>query len=83
MPYEVFNKSRQNPRISIGEIISVEEQKQFTDYKAFRTFLRDSVYKMPKPETFIPREELNLEKATSNDEPDEEMNLPQNAFEVN
>lgn len=60
MPYEVFNKSKQNPRIGIGNLISVEEQKQFTDCDSFRTFLRNSVYKMEKPEEFIPKNVLDL-----------------------
>ncbi len=60
MPYEVFNKSKQNPRIGIGNLISVEEQQQFTDCDSFRTFLRNSVYKMEKPEVFIPRKKLIL-----------------------
>jgi len=65
MPYEVFNKSKQNPRIGIGNLISVEEQKQFTDCDSFRTFLRNSVYKMEKPETFIPKNLLDLQEITN------------------
>jgi len=62
MPYEIFNKSKQNPRIGIGKIISVEEQKQYTDLNSFRTFLRKSVYEMPKPASFTPRTILDLQE---------------------
>lgn len=66
MPYEIFNKSKQNPRIGIGNTISVEEQQQFTDYQSLRTFLRESIYNMPLPQSFTPRTVLDLkEKQTS------------------
>ncbi|MEN6619891.1 MAG: 1-acyl-sn-glycerol-3-phosphate acyltransferase [Rikenellaceae bacterium] len=60
MPYEVFNKKGKNPRIGIGEIISVEQQAKFSDYRSFGTFLRDAVYKMPKPTSFTPKTELKI-----------------------
>lgn len=62
MPYEVFNKSKQNPRIGIGNIISIEEQKQYTNLNSFRTFLRKSVYEMPEPASFTPRTILDLQE---------------------
>lgn len=62
LPYEVFNKSKQNPRIIIGNTISIETQQQFSDPKSFRAFLRKSVYEMPKPVTFTPDFKLNLKK---------------------
>jgi len=60
MPYEVFNKSKQNPRIAVGNILSVEAQDEFTDVKSFGEFLRKSIYEMPKPSSFTPRIIPNL-----------------------
>ncbi|MDP4188200.1 MAG: 1-acyl-sn-glycerol-3-phosphate acyltransferase [Bacteroidota bacterium] len=55
MPCEVLNKKSQNPRIGIGEIISVEEQAKYPNPKDFSAFLRNSVYNMPLPASFTPR----------------------------
>ena len=55
IPYEVFNKRKQNPRITIGNIVTVEEQQQFTDLKSFGVFLRRSIYEMPNPVSYSPR----------------------------
>jgi len=52
MPHEVFNKNKQQPRIAIGKIISVEELSQFTDLKSLGDFLRKSVYDMPLSTSF-------------------------------
>lgn len=60
LPYEVFNKSKQKPRIAIGNILSVEEQNKFEDIKSFGAFLRKSVYEMPKPTSFTPRVILDM-----------------------
>nr|WP_321374691.1 1-acyl-sn-glycerol-3-phosphate acyltransferase [uncultured Bacteroides sp.] len=67
MPYEIFNKSTQNPRIGIGEIITVEEQAKYTDYQSLRTFLRESIYKMPMPGSFTPRTILELPVTSQKD----------------
>ncbi|MEE4178707.1 MAG: 1-acyl-sn-glycerol-3-phosphate acyltransferase [Bacteroides sp.] len=55
LPHEVFNKSNKDLRLGIGEIISVEEQKQYRDCKSFREFLRNAVYQMPLPASFAPK----------------------------
>lgn len=60
LPSEVFNKHGEQPRIGIGNMISVEEQKQFTDNVSFGAFLRKKVYEMPLPASFIPGKMLNL-----------------------
>lgn len=60
LPYEVFNKRDRELRMGIGNLISVEEQKQFTDIAALGSFLRKSVYEMPVPDSYIPRKMLNL-----------------------
>jgi len=52
MPYEVFNKSKQNPRIAIGKIIPVEILNEYKDTESLRTYLRRSVYEMPKPTSY-------------------------------
>jgi len=67
MPYEIFNKSKQNPRIGIGEIITVEEQAKYTDYQSLRNFLRESIYKMQMPASFTPRTVLNLPVTSQKD----------------
>ena len=56
--HEVFNKRGSHPRMGIGAPISVEQQEQYTDLQAFKTFLRSSVYEMPLPERFVNRSEL-------------------------
>jgi putative hemolysin len=60
MPCELFNKHEQKPRIGIGNIISVEEQEQFTDARSLGKFLRKAVYEMPVPDSFLPRTILNF-----------------------
>jgi len=60
MPYEVFNKGKQNPRIAIGNILTLEEQEQFADVKSFGKYLRKSIYEMPKPASYTPRIIPNL-----------------------
>ena len=60
MPREVFNKSKQYPRLGIGKLISVEEQLNYKEPEDLCTFLRDSVYHMPMPEEFIFRDQLDF-----------------------
>ena len=61
LPYEVLNKRKRELRIGIGNIIPVEEQKKFADAGAFGAFLRECVYEMPLPTSFIPRKMFKLE----------------------
>jgi putative hemolysin len=63
LPTEVFNKRGQKPRIGIGDLISVREQEKFTDAAALGEFLRQAVYTMPVPASFITRNMLNTLKA--------------------
>ncbi|MDD3160633.1 MAG: lysophospholipid acyltransferase family protein [Bacteroidales bacterium] len=58
MPYEVFNKSKQNPRIAIGSIIPVETLNKYKDIESLRSFLRKSVYEMPKPTFYTSKQEI-------------------------
>jgi putative hemolysin len=60
LPSELFNKRDQQPRIGIGKIISVEEQERYPDAGSLGAFLRQSVYEMPKPKSYIPRAMLNI-----------------------
>ena len=55
LPSEVFNKKGQNPRIAIGKIISVSEQERFITPRDLGVFLRRTVYEMPLPVNFVPR----------------------------
>jgi len=60
LPYEVFNKRDQGPRIAIGNILSVEEQEQYADGESLGKFLRKAVYEMPQPASFMPRNRMNF-----------------------
>ena len=53
--HEVFNKRGTHPRVGIGAPITVGEQEKYPDLQAFKAFLRNCVYDMPLPETFINR----------------------------
>jgi putative hemolysin len=44
LPSEVFNKRENIQRIAIGEIITPQEQADFSDIRQFRDFLRNKVY---------------------------------------
>jgi putative hemolysin len=55
LPSEVFNKRQQKIRLAVGNIISVQEQKQFNNSESLGTFLRKMVYEMPEPVLFIPK----------------------------
>ncbi len=56
--HEMFNKRGTHPRLSVGPVISVEEQEAYTDMQDFKDFLRRCVYDMPLTESFINRSEL-------------------------
>lgn len=55
--HEVYNKRGTHPRMGIGPAISVAQQNAVPDDQ-FKAFLRESVYGMPLPETFINRSQL-------------------------
>lgn len=65
LPYEVLNKRKQELRIGIGNIISVEEREKFADAEAFGAFLRECVYEMPLPSSFMPQKMFKLEGGIS------------------
>jgi putative hemolysin len=65
LPYEVLNKRKQQLRIGIGNIIPVEEREKFADAEAFGAFLRECVYEMPLPSSFMPRKMFKLEGGIS------------------
>ena len=58
--HELSNKKGKPLRVGIGDVISVEEQKEYNDLQEFKAFLRSKVYGMSMPESFTPRSELNL-----------------------
>jgi len=60
MPYEVFNKRGQQPRIGIGEIISADTIAQYPDSKSLGDFLQKTIYEMPKPTAFTPKTALEF-----------------------
>lgn len=59
MPSEVFNKDKHRPRIGIGEFIQPETIAAINTLDDLGHFLRRSVYDMPLPDHFIPRDQLN------------------------
>jgi putative hemolysin len=62
LPFEIFNKRNQKPRIGIGNIITVEEQQQYADLKSFGSFLRKSVYEMPEPTIYTSRKIVDIKR---------------------
>ncbi len=65
MPSELFNKRSKKTRIGIGNIISVQDQEQFSDLHSLGIFLRQAVYEMPQPVSFVPRSFFNLNEKHS------------------
>lgn len=59
MSYELFNKSKKIHRLAIGKTIMPEELEAFSDLKELEQVLRKSVYEMPMPEVFVPRNSCN------------------------
>jgi putative hemolysin len=53
MPYEVFNKKGQRPRIVIGEVIPAGKIASFSNTKALGAYLKEAVYSTPVPKDFI------------------------------
>ena len=60
LPTEVINKAGTRNRLAIGPVISPDVIKGFDDIAALSDFLRSSVYDMPLPEAFVPRDQLGL-----------------------
>ncbi|MBP7509940.1 MAG: 1-acyl-sn-glycerol-3-phosphate acyltransferase [Prolixibacteraceae bacterium] len=60
MPHEVFNKSNKQVRIGIGNIITPEEQAAFKDARSLGNFIYNEIYKMPLPDNFIPRSQIDF-----------------------
>lgn len=58
LPSEVFNKRGKPMRIGIGPVITPEVISSFGDTESLTGFLRDSVYGMKLPSSFVPRSEL-------------------------
>jgi putative hemolysin len=54
MPSELFNKSKQYPRLGIGRVIMPEEIASYKSVTGLSNFLRQSVYAMPKPDSYVP-----------------------------
>lgn len=65
MPFELFNKTRGEIRVGIGNLISVEEQASLGDFRKLGTFLRKCVYEMPLPPSFTPPDRLIIPETSS------------------
>ena len=48
LPREVFNKRDKTTRVEVCPIITVEEQDRYNNIEEFRTFLRSTIYPIPK-----------------------------------
>lgn len=48
LPREVFNKRDKITRVEVCPIITVEEQDKYSNIEEFRTFLRSTIYPIPK-----------------------------------
>ena len=55
LPSELFNKNKGQHRVVVGDVISVEQQSQYTDIDDFSKFLRSSVYDIQPPGQYVPR----------------------------
>lgn len=58
LPHEILNKGKGVHRVTIGPIISAEEQGAIASTKALQEFLRGAVYNMPKADVYTPSSEL-------------------------
>lgn len=60
LPSELMNKRGKAMRVGIGEVITPEQIKQYDSIEDLTAFLRSSVYDMALPDSFTPRNELQL-----------------------
>lgn len=60
LPTEVINKAGKRNRLAVGPVISPDTIQSFEDIPSLTAFLRSSVYDMPMPEYFVPRDQLGL-----------------------
>lgn len=58
LPAEVLDRREKPLRLGIGPVIDLGAQDACTDLESYTKMLRDSVYGMPLPETFLSRGEL-------------------------
>lgn len=61
LPSELFNKNKGEHRLVVGEAISVEQIDSFASDEALCEFLRNEVYDINLPDTFVPRSTLRSE----------------------
>lgn len=59
MPTEVFNKTKNDQRIGIGEFIAPETLATFKSLDDLSHHVRKAVYDMPLPTDFVPRDQLD------------------------
>jgi len=59
LPHEVFNKAGKQIRLGIGNAISVERQATARTIEEYSKMLRDAVYGMPLPDSFVPRNSID------------------------
>ena len=67
LPREVLNKKGQKVRLGIGPIISVEQQQQCPSQEALGAMLRNAVYDMTLPTTFVKRSDISFAHPNGSD----------------
>jgi len=60
MPRELFNKKGKRTRLGIGNIISVEEQSQFSTPRSLGKHLQNLIYTMPLPSSFQRKSDIPI-----------------------
>ena len=58
LPREVMNKKGKHVRIGIGAPLPASKIQEFDTLEGLRDYLRSSVYDMPRPKSFIKRDDL-------------------------
>ncbi len=62
LPHEILNKEGVPTKVGVGETITPEEQDRYSDIGEFGKMLRERVYGMAEPETFVSRSRLGFGK---------------------
>lgn len=61
LPSELFNKNKGQHRVVIGDVITVEQQMQYDNVHDFHNSLRNAVYEIAPPDSFVSRSSMRGE----------------------
>ncbi|MBR6757060.1 MAG: GtrA family protein [Bacteroidaceae bacterium] len=59
LPSELFNKNKGQHRVVVGDTITVEQQQQYESVEKFHDFLRNAVYGIVPPDTYVSRSSMS------------------------